>query len=233
MNRIDRLFGIVTMLQSKKYVAAEQIAEKFEISVRTVYRDVRALCEQGIPVSFEQHRGYYIVQGYFLPPVSFTQEEAAAFLLMEKFVTGFADLSIKAHYASAFRKVKAVLRGAEKERIELLAASTRMHVPECMRSDFDYLAKLQQAISAGHILAVEYKNNNGIASTRQVEPIGLVFYAAAWHVIAWCHLRNEYRDFKVARITRLSDTGLPFRKQPHISLNDYIGTQRVPTEQVI
>ncbi|HEY0676727.1 MAG TPA: HTH domain-containing protein, partial [Chitinophagaceae bacterium] len=94
MNRIDRLFGILTLLQSKKYVTAEKISEKFQISVRTVYRDVKALGEQGIPVSFEQHKGYFIVQGYFLPPVSFTNDEANALLLMEAIVTGFADKSI-------------------------------------------------------------------------------------------------------------------------------------------
>src|ERR1700761_6134352 len=98
MNRIDRLFGITTMLQSKKYVPAEKIADKFGISVRTVYRDIKALCEQGLPVSFEQGRGYFIVQGYFLPPVAFSQEEANALLLMEMIVSAFADKSIQAHY---------------------------------------------------------------------------------------------------------------------------------------
>ena len=80
MNRIDRLFGILTFLQSKKYVPAEKIADRFGISIRTVYRDIKALCEQGIPVSFEANRGYFIVQGYFIPPVSFTSEEANALL---------------------------------------------------------------------------------------------------------------------------------------------------------
>src|SRR4026207_1994638 len=74
MNRVDRLFGILTLLQSKKYVPAEKIADKFNISVRTVYRDVKALIEQGIPVSFEQYKGYFIVQGYFPPPVFFSSE---------------------------------------------------------------------------------------------------------------------------------------------------------------
>ena len=80
MNRIDRLFGILTLLQSKKYVTGEKIAEKYGISVRSVYRDIRALNEQGIPVSFEAHRGYFIVNGYFLQPVSFSTEEANAYL---------------------------------------------------------------------------------------------------------------------------------------------------------
>ena len=102
MNRIDRLFGILTLLQSKKYVPADKIAEKFKISVRTVYRDVKALCEQGIPVSFEQNRGYFVVQGYFLPPVSFSSEEANALLLMEGLVNSFADKSIKTHYSNTY-----------------------------------------------------------------------------------------------------------------------------------
>ena len=86
MNRIDRLFGMVTMLQSRKYVTTEQLAEKFGISVRTVYRDVKALSEQGIPVSYEPNRGYFLVQGYFLPPVSFSPEEANTLLLLEKLI---------------------------------------------------------------------------------------------------------------------------------------------------
>jgi len=118
MNRIDRLFGILTLLQSKKYVPAEKIAEKFRISIRTVYRDVKALCEQGIPVSFEPNRGYFVVQGYFLPPVSFNTEEANALLLMETMVQGFADKSILQHYSSALLKVKNVMRSKEKEQLE-------------------------------------------------------------------------------------------------------------------
>jgi predicted DNA-binding transcriptional regulator YafY len=140
MNRIDRLFGILTLLQSKKYVPAEKIAEKFRISVRTVYRDVKALCEQGIPVSFEQHRGYFIVQGYFLPPVSFSNEEANALLLMEAIVSGFADLSIQKHYSSALNKVKSVLRSSQKEKIELLNNNIKLQVPSCFVHNYEYLS---------------------------------------------------------------------------------------------
>ena len=91
MNRIDRLFNILTVLQSRKYVSAEFLSEQFDISVRTVYRDVKALSESGIPVTFEPHRGYCIVPGYFLAPVAFTSEEANALLLSESLVSGFTD----------------------------------------------------------------------------------------------------------------------------------------------
>ncbi len=222
MNRIDRLFGITTMLQSRKYVPAEQLAAQFGISVRTVYRDVKALIEQGIPVSLEQHKGYFLVQGYFLPPVAFTKEEANALLLMEKMIFGFADRSIYAHYTTALNKVKAVMRGKEKDRFEQLNSQIRTHVPQPVSRDVDYLATLQSAISDQHIIEVEYRNNDGITTNRHLEPIGLVFYSAAWHIIAWCHLRNEYRDFKVVHMLRLKCTGSPFRIGSHISLNDYI-----------
>lgn len=221
MNRIDRLFGILTFLQSKKYVSAEKIAEKFEISVRTVYRDIKALCEQGIPVSFEQHKGYFVVQGYFLPPVSFSNEEANALLLMEALVSGFADRSIKTHYSTALNKVKAVLRHTQKEKLEQMHDNIRLQVPKRLMNDLDYLSVLQEAISSKHIIAIEYKNNKEEISTRRLEPIGLIFYAFSWHLIGWCHLRSDYRDFKVASIIRVKNTEEPFLRTEHISLNEY------------
>src|SRR5690606_4957801 len=125
MNRIDRLFGILTLLQSKKYLTGERIAERFSISIRTVYRDIKALNEQGIPVGFEPHKGYFVVEGYFLRPVSFSLEEANALLLMENLVAGFADKSIHKHYSSALSKVKAVMRDSQKEKLEYLTNNTK------------------------------------------------------------------------------------------------------------
>jgi predicted DNA-binding transcriptional regulator YafY len=226
MNRIDRLLGILTLLQSKKFVPAEKIAEKFHISIRTVYRDIKALVELGIPVSFEPPKGYFVVQGYFLPPVSFSTEEANALLLSEKLVYGFADQSIQKNYSNALNKVKAVLRSPQKEKLELLNDTISLHQPECFALNFDYLSTLQNAIANKTILELDYKNKQEEVSKRQVEPIGLVFYALAWHVIAWCHNRSDYRDFKVARILRMRNTDFPFKKDIHISLNEYITTEQ-------
>lgn len=222
MNRIDRLFGILVLLQSKKYVTAEAISEKFGISVRTVYRDVKALCEQGIPVSFEQHRGYFIVQGYFLPPVSFSFEEASALLLMENMVYGFTDRSVHKNYSSALSKIKSVLRSSQKEKIEALEKKIKLQLPSRFTNDSDYLTVLQEAISSKHTVEIEYRNNNNEVSKRLVEAIGLIFYAFSWHLIGWCHMRQDYRDFKIVRILKVKDTGNPFTKEEHISLNDYM-----------
>jgi predicted DNA-binding transcriptional regulator YafY len=222
MNRIDRLFGILTLLQSRKYVSAEKISEKFGISIRTVYRDMKAIGEQGIPVSFEPGKGYFIVQGYFLPPVSFTSDEAAALLLMENIVNAFSDKSIQKNYSSALNKVRAVMPQEQKEKLDFLARSTRSQYPERFKNDYEYMTILQNSITSKTVVEIAYKNSKDESTRRTVEPIGLVFYAFAWHLIAWCTLRNDYRDFKIERIVNIRETGLPFKKEKHLTLNDYI-----------
>lgn len=224
MNRIDRLLGVLTLLQSKKYVPAEKIADKFHISVRTVYRDIKALVELGFPVSFEAPKGYFVVQGYFLPPVAFSTEEANALLLSESLVRGFADRSIQEHYSSALNKVKAMLRSSQKEKLEVLDDSIRLQMHPNLVLNVEYMALLQKVIASKTIIEIAYRNNKGEDSTRQVEPIGLIFYAFNWHLIGWCHTRGDYRDFKVASIVRLRDTGLPFKKTSHMELNEYMKT---------
>ncbi|HEY4154829.1 MAG TPA: YafY family protein [Puia sp.] len=222
MNRIDRLFGILTLLQSKKYVTGEKIAEKFSISVRSVYRDIKALNEQGIPVSFEPYRGYFVVNGYFLQPVSFSTEEANALLLMESIVSGFADKSIKLNYSNALTKVKAVLRSSQKDSIEFLADNIKFQAPPCFIQHMDYLSDIQKAIARRLVLEIEYTNLQKEVSKRKAEPIGLVFYAFNWHLIGWCHLKKGYRDFRVSRILRLHCTQENFLNKKHMEMNEYM-----------
>ena len=222
MNRVDRLFGILTIIQSKKFIPAEKIAGRFEISIRTVYRDVKALCELGIPISFEKNRGYFIVDGYFLPPVSFTNEEARSLLLIEAITGLFGDQSALRHFSSALSKVKAVLKSSQKDGLETLNRNMHVQFPKDMKIQFNHLPGIQQAIITKSILEIEYQNNKGESSKRKVEPIGLVFYALNWHLIAWCQMREAYRDFKIPHILRLTDTGTAFQKKDHIEFGDYL-----------
>ncbi|MHA4894251.1 helix-turn-helix transcriptional regulator [Pedobacter sp. PWIIR3] len=222
MNRIDRLFGILVLLQTRKHVTAEKIADQYEISVRTVYRDIKALIEQGIPISFEQPKGYFIVQGYFLPPVSFNTEEANALLMMERLASGFADRSIHKHYSTALNKVKAVLKNSQKEKLEALNDNIKFQLPDAFKNESEHLSVLQEAISSQHCIDIVYTNHNTENSSRRIEPIGLIFYAFNWHLIAWCQLRNEYRDFRVSRIQSIKCPCHPFTKQDHMKLNDYM-----------
>lgn len=222
MNRIDRLLGIITTLQSKKYITAEKIADKFQISVRTVYRDIKAIAEQGIPVSFEQNKGYFLVQGYFLPPVAFSPEEANAMLLMQSVVMRFADKSTLKYYSAALDKVKSVMRYCEKEKIDFLQQQIKFQSCYPVLQGADYLSSLQTAISSQSVIEFTYKNKAEITNKRKAEPLGLVFYAYNWHLIAWCYTRKEYRDFRVSSILDLKNTGEPFKIKDHIPLSDYM-----------
>jgi predicted DNA-binding transcriptional regulator YafY len=222
LNRVDRLLGILTILQSKKFVTAEQLATRFEISIRTVYRDIRALDEIGVPVTFEPNKGYNIVQGYFLPPVTFTTEEANALALMGAIAHRFTDNSIQKHYETALQKVTSVLKTPQKDSLHNFTEQIKTFKPDLLQNDFAYLSEIQNSISSKTTLRLDYQNFNSELSIREIEPIGLLFYGMNWHVIAWCWNRNEYRDFRASRIMKLYPTHTHFKKTDHITLNDYL-----------
>lgn len=223
MNRIDRLFGILTLLQSRRHVMGDQLAGKFNISIRTVYRDIKALNEQGIPVGFEPNRGYFVAEGYFLRPVSFSSEEANALLLMENLLLGFADKSIQQHYSNALSKVKAVMRESQREKLEYLTSQTGFQLPRDLQGhNYGHLSTVQEAVVAKTILDLRYCKQDGAETLRRVEPVGLVFYALNWHVIGWCYLRRDYRDFRVSRIVSLRNTGIPFERTEHPPISEFM-----------
>jgi predicted DNA-binding transcriptional regulator YafY len=128
MNRMDRLMGMLNLLQSKRFVTAGYLARKFNISIRTVYRDIKSLLEINVPVSYEINKGYFVVRSYSLPPVSFTSEEANALIRMEAIAARFADQSVRQYYGSALIKIKGVLQHSGTEKTELwgsLAGTSR------------------------------------------------------------------------------------------------------------
>lgn len=222
MNRVDRLFGILTMLQSKKYVTGEKISARFGISIRTVYRDIRALDEIGIPVSFENNKGYFIVDGYFLPPVSFTSDEANALILLSSLAHRFGDISVERNTENALEKIRAVLRSREKESASQLRDRIRVLSPSPNQRSFDFLADIQKAMANNTILHLEYTDAKKQKTQRDVEPIGIIYYTEQWHLIAWCWTRNDYRDFIIKQIDALHVTSKPFRKSDHITLDQHI-----------
>jgi predicted DNA-binding transcriptional regulator YafY len=225
MNRIDRLMGIIAHIQSKKYQTAEQLAEHFNTSVRTVYRDLKAMGEIGVPVGFEAGRGYYIVGGYFLPPISLTADEANALALTEPLVLRFAEKEVARHVGTALAKIKMAMGGKQRDNLEKVQSTTAHYVPEefaHMMPDTNFLTVIQNAIVQKNILYIEYANAQGEFSAREVEPIGLTFYSLCWHLIGWCHLRNEYRDFRTNRIRSMHATLQSFRKTDHMKLDDYL-----------
>ena len=224
MNRIDRLHAILTHLQSKKKVKAQEVADRFNISLRTVYRDVKALEESGVPVIGEAGSGYSIMEGYRLPPVMFTQEEASALLMGAKLAQQLTDASVKKYYDAALFKIKAILRSSDKDYVDQLTDHIEvLQSPlPADHSSNQYLAAIQKAIVDKKIIFIRYQPNSHEEITeRQVEPIGLVYYSLNWHMIGWCRLRNGYRDFRLSRIIRLQLKDETFASA-HPSLHEYI-----------
>ncbi|HEU5290141.1 MAG TPA: YafY family protein [Cyclobacteriaceae bacterium] len=222
MKRVTRLLGILTYLQSHKFTMAEKLSDRFAVSVRTVYRDIRSLEEIGIPVSFENNRGYFIVQGYFLPPVSFTLGEANALVVMAALATRFGDNSIAKESDSALEKIRAILRQADKEKSEYLV--NRIKVLKPAQDANRHLHELQYAIAEKLILRIDYTDAQKRKTTREIEPIGLIYYTEQWHSIAWCWKRRDYRDFKINQIESLLNTHARFRRKKHISIEDHLRT---------
>lgn len=207
MNRIDRLTAILVQLQSKKVVKAQEIADRFDISLRTVYRDVRALEEGGVPIGAEAGTGYFLLDGYHLPPVMFTQEEANALVLGAKLIEGQSDHSIEKNFSEAMLKIKSVLKSQEKDELEKLESQIMVrHIPKVESEDFpnNFLSTIQQALIDHSVLGFRYyANHSGSFSSREVEPLGLIFYGNHWHLLAYCQLRKAPRDFRVDRIVKL------------------------------
>ncbi len=225
MNRIDRLAAILIQLQSKRVVTAKEIASRFQISIRTVYRDIRALEEAGIPLGSEAGKGYYIVEGYHLPPVMFTKNEAESLLFAGKLVERFSDREIKNNFDSSLYKIKSILKNSEKDHLENLHSRIKVS-PQPFGSNEKYpniLFKIQSLLEKRRVIDLEYYSSyNNKSTTRKVEPLGLYFYGSNWHLIAFCRLRDDYRDFRISRIYGINDLDEKFSVENHKSLDKII-----------
>ncbi|HET9430644.1 MAG TPA: YafY family protein [Chitinophagaceae bacterium] len=225
MNRVDRLHAIMVHLQSKRRVTAQELADRFELSLRTVYRDIKALEESGIPIIGEAGIGYTVMEGYRLPPVMFTQEEAASLLLGGKLVNQFRDGSVKKHFDAAMFKIKAVLRSTDKDYVEALDSKVAVQTSPLPFDETTnvHMSAMRQAIVDKKVIRLEYFSAYKEETTeREAEPIGLFYYGQTWHFIGWCRLRQDYRDFRMDRIRKLILKDENFDDSPHPSLAEYV-----------
>lgn len=210
MNRIDRLAAILIQLQSRPLVKAQDIADKFSISLRTVYRDVKALEEAGVPVIGEAGTGYRLMEGYKLPPVMFNMDEATALLTASKLVQSKTDAGISKHFTAALDKIRAILRHSEKDHIEEIDEHiVVMNHPAIVyqpQSEL-HLQPILKAIGSSSAIEMDYTSLEKNETTRRkVEPVGVYYLGSHWYLIAWCQLRNDYRNFRTDKIIKLTIT---------------------------
>lgn len=224
MNRIDRLTGMILLLQGQRVITAERIAEHFEVSVRTVYRDLAALGEAGVPIVAEAGVGYSLMRGYHMPPVMFTEDEAAALFMSCEATDQIADGSLRQSLRSAMLKIRSVLPEERKDYLNRLNHTVGVWFRRSDdREKRDSLMPVQDAIVRRRCLAIRYNTaNRGAITHRVVEPLGLVFYAHQWHLIAWCRLRQDVRDFRLDRVSSWEVLDECFSGHEGFSVKDFV-----------
>lgn len=216
MRRADRLFQIVQLLQGRRLVTARQLAERLEVSERTVYRDVQDLILSGVPIDGEAGVGYMLRAGFNLPPLMFTPEEMEALITGARLVKSWAGNDLAQSAEQALAKIENVLPPKLKDKLR----DTRLFAPAFHQyvQHGPQLDRLRTAINSRQVLKLNYAKEDGQASERNVRPLGLFFWGATWTLAAWCELRNDYRSFRVDRIQALTPLERHFEETREISL---------------
>lgn len=219
-NRLSRLAAILTQLQTKRIMTAPELADKFAVSIRTIYRDIRTLEQSGVPVLTQDGKGYTLMEGYRIPPVMFTEKQANALILAEQLVLKNKDASFVKDYTEAIEKIKAVLGHQVKDKANLLAERTRFSQNINSEKNSNNLSDLQFALTNYLVVKIGYLNEDNQNSERLIEPFALLSTTENWLLVAWCRLRNDFRYFRLDRIKRLEVSGEKFR--PHkMTLQEY------------
>ena len=203
--RLSRLVAILTQLQTKRLVTATDLAKKFAVTNRTIYRDIKALAQAGVPILTEEGKGYTIMEGYRLPPVTFTEGEANALITAEQLVVKNKDASFIKEYTGAISKIKSVLQYTTQHKANLL--SSRIVIRQNAEKDItsNYLSTLQIALTNFIVTQIMYQSaDTDKAIDRVIEPFALYSTKENWLLIAWCRLRKDFRAFRLDRIQKLS-----------------------------
>lgn len=213
MNRIDRLLALLLELQGREWVQAQELAQHFEVSVRTIYRDVAALHEAGVPVVSVPGRGYSLLEGYFLPPLHFTVSEA----VMLAFGVDAVQTSFDAEYAQAAamaqKKLLTALPDQRREAVEHLR--TQIHlVPANQNRDLVLLASLRRALLDRVVVTFIYQKPNMQPEQRRVSPLSLAQVGGVWLLHGFDHLRQALRNFRPDRMSDLKLLSEHFEPDP-------------------
>lgn len=218
--RLSRLTAILTQLQTKRLLTATELADKFFVSTRTIYRDIRALEQAGVPIITEDGKGYSLMEHYRLPPVMFTENEANALITAEQIIMKNKDASFVKTYSEAITKIKAILNHSVNDKANLLAERVYFAENETEEKTSNYLLSIQFALTNFCQTLITYTDEANNITDRIIEPFALLSTQEKWLLVAWCRLRNTFRFFRLDRINKLAVLSEKF--EPHkLSLQEY------------
>lgn len=224
MRRADRLFQIVQYLRGGRLVTAANLAERLEVSERTIYRDIADLQSTGVPIDGEAGIGYIMRSGFDLPPLMFTRDEIVALVTGARMVRAWGGTAMIAAAEEALVKIEAVLPETERGRVgDTKIFSPRMGLAGQARELID---RCEHAIDARAIVVLDYSDEAGTTTHRDVQPLGLWFWGKVWTLVGWCELRDDFRMFRLDRIASLAPTGEIYKPSPARSLEEFSRQQR-------
>ncbi len=222
MQRAERLFQLLTLLRNRRTaMTAKQLSEQLRVSERTIYRDVQSLTLSGVPVEGEAGVGYRLSHRYQIPPLMFDRHEVEALLLGARMVSSWGDTDMALHAQQALQKILAVLPDNLRysdENLPLLVP----HMADMQKIYTAYSQQIREAIRLRQRSIIDYTRADEQESSRTIEPLGLIFWGKVWTLVAWCHLRHDYRTFRLDRIKSFSLTGDTFDTDDKKSLKHFL-----------
>lgn len=219
MRRADRLFRIVQSLRGGRLLTARMLAERLEVSERTIYRDIADLTGCGVPIDGEAGVGYLMRGGFDLPPLMFNSDEIVALVAGARMVRAWGGAGMARAAEDALTKIAAVLPEAERARAGTVGIHA-MTMPEMDYTLRKRIDRLERAVNEQTRLAIDYTDAGGAATSRRVRPLGLWFWGKVWTLVAWCELRDDFRMFRLDRMARVAPDG-PFRPERDKSLSAF------------
>lgn len=225
--RLSRLTAIITQLQSSRIVTAKQLADRHGVSIRTIYRDIRTIEKSGVPIVTEEGKGYSLMEGYQLPPVLFTEDEANALITAEKLIVKSKDQSFSDNFRSAIIKIKSVLKYSQKGKADLLADRVYFGGNNTYQKTSDYLMPIQSAITNYQVLKIDYYASDNKRTQRDIEPFALYNNNGNWLLIAFCRLRTEFRSFRIDYIDQITPLSETFTSH-NMTFEQYVKSQKHP-----
>ncbi|MGJ3704197.1 helix-turn-helix transcriptional regulator [Variovorax sp. AFSI2.2] len=218
MRRADRLFQLVQLIRGRRLTTAAFLAQRLEVSERTVYRDVADLQHQGVPIEGEAGVGYRLGAGFELPPLMFTQEEASALVAAARLAQSWVDPALARNIETGLGKILSVLPPAARVSAEALALyAPALGLDDAMRNR---LQTLREAVEARHKLRLNYRDVSGDASERTVRPLGCFYWGKVWTLSTWCELRDDFRGFRIDRMDAVEVLPERFRDEAGKTLAD-------------
>ncbi len=223
MRRADRLFQIIQNLHHERVVTARELAVELEVSERTIYRDIQDLSLSGVPITGEAGRGYRLLTGFQLPPLMFNEEEIEALLLGARMVRAWTDKGLARAAHQALQKIEHVIPEKLKPQLE----RQDMIVPDFPMEGQagEQLQVVRQAIKQQHKIDFSYTREDGQASIRRVQPLGLFYWGKVWTLVGWCELRNTFRHFRLDRMTQCKQNNQTFELLEGRTLQDYLSIE--------